>query len=226
MPREPPVTRATFPSSDNVTLDDMASRKLSHGRRGHLPPTTQPHGSRIKDEVVGGCGGRIIPDAWIPALYGTATLPEFRRRGVQSALIACRLREAVLAGSEYAVVSVAWQRLAAQHGAAGFSRGLHQGRDDARVTGDRNRRAGRSEWTLRRSDSTASSSRTPPRWCSGERTCASRWMASCSSWPPSRWCRSAFRSNARPRISRSCANGRESFPLLTWREHSGSACCG
>jgi len=61
--------------------------------------------ARIDGEVAGGCGGRIIPEARIAALYGTATLPPFRRRGVQTALIACRLHEAALAGCEYAVVS-------------------------------------------------------------------------------------------------------------------------
>lgn len=61
--------------------------------------------ARIENEIVGGCGGRIVPEARIAALYGTATLPAFRRRGVQSALIARRLHEAAQAGCEYAVVS-------------------------------------------------------------------------------------------------------------------------
>lgn len=61
--------------------------------------------ARIEDRVVGGCGGRIIPEARIASLFGTATLPEFRQRGVQSGLIARRLHEAAKAGCEYAVVS-------------------------------------------------------------------------------------------------------------------------
>jgi GNAT superfamily N-acetyltransferase len=61
--------------------------------------------ARIEGKVVGGCGGRIIPQARIAAFFGTATLPEFRRLGVQSALIAQRLHEAALTGCEYAVVS-------------------------------------------------------------------------------------------------------------------------
>jgi GNAT superfamily N-acetyltransferase len=61
--------------------------------------------ARIEDKVVGGCGGCVIPEARIAALFGTATLPEFRQRGVQSALIALRLHEAAKAGCEYAVVS-------------------------------------------------------------------------------------------------------------------------
>ncbi len=59
----------------------------------------------IEGKAAGGCGGRIIPEAGIAAHYGTATLPEFRRLGVQSALIARRLHEAALADCEYAVVS-------------------------------------------------------------------------------------------------------------------------
>jgi GNAT superfamily N-acetyltransferase len=61
--------------------------------------------ARIEGTVAGGCCGRIIPEARIAALYGSATLPSFRRRGVQSALIARRLHDAALAGCEYAVVS-------------------------------------------------------------------------------------------------------------------------
>jgi len=68
-------------------------------------PGTLSFLARIDSEVVGGCGGRVIPTARIAAFYGTATLPQFRRRGVQSALIALRLHKAALAGCEYAVVS-------------------------------------------------------------------------------------------------------------------------
>ena len=60
---------------------------------------------RIGDNVVGGCGGRVIPEARLAAFFGTATLPEFRCRGIQSAFIALRLHEAAKAGCEYAVVS-------------------------------------------------------------------------------------------------------------------------
>jgi GNAT superfamily N-acetyltransferase len=68
-------------------------------------PGALPFLARIESEVVGGCGGRVIPEARIAALFGTATLPDFRRRGVQTALIARRLHEAAKAGCEYAVVS-------------------------------------------------------------------------------------------------------------------------
>ncbi len=61
--------------------------------------------ARIEGKVVGGCGGRVIPEARIAAFFGTATLPAYRQRGVQTALIAQRLHEAARAGCEYAVVS-------------------------------------------------------------------------------------------------------------------------
>jgi GNAT superfamily N-acetyltransferase len=68
-------------------------------------PGALPFLARIEGKVVGGCGGRVIPEARIAALFGTATLPDYRRRGVQTALIAQRLEEAAKTGCEYAVVS-------------------------------------------------------------------------------------------------------------------------
>ena len=68
-------------------------------------PDAMSFAALIDGKVVGGCGGRIISQAKIAALFGTATLPEYRGRGVQGALIACRLHEASQAGCEYAVVS-------------------------------------------------------------------------------------------------------------------------
>jgi GNAT superfamily N-acetyltransferase len=68
-------------------------------------PGALPFLARIEGKVVGGCGGRVIPEARLAALFGTATLPEYRSRGVQTALIAQRLLEAARAGCEYAVVS-------------------------------------------------------------------------------------------------------------------------
>lgn len=68
-------------------------------------PGALPFLARIEGKVVGGCGGRVIPEARIAALFGTATLPEYRGRGVQTALIARRLHEAAKASCEYGVVS-------------------------------------------------------------------------------------------------------------------------
>jgi GNAT superfamily N-acetyltransferase len=61
--------------------------------------------ARVGQAVAGGGGGRIIPEARIAALFGAATLPEYRGRGVQTAIIARRLQQAALIGCEFAVVS-------------------------------------------------------------------------------------------------------------------------
>ena len=61
--------------------------------------------ARVEGQPAGGAVGAIMRDAGIAALFGTATLPEFRHRGVQTALINRRLWEAAREGCEYAVVS-------------------------------------------------------------------------------------------------------------------------
>lgn len=61
--------------------------------------------ARVNGEPAGGGMGSIMREAGIAALFGTATIPEFRGRGVQTALINRRLWEADQAGCEYAVVS-------------------------------------------------------------------------------------------------------------------------
>ena len=59
----------------------------------------------VDGEPAGGATGAIMRDAGIAALFGSSTLLEFRRRGVQRALINRRLWEAAQEGCEYAVVS-------------------------------------------------------------------------------------------------------------------------
>jgi GNAT superfamily N-acetyltransferase len=61
--------------------------------------------ARVDGEPAGGATGAIMREAGIAALFGTATLPEFRCRGVQTSLIHRRLWEAAQVGCEYAVVS-------------------------------------------------------------------------------------------------------------------------
>jgi GNAT superfamily N-acetyltransferase len=61
--------------------------------------------ARVDGEPAGGATGAIMREAGIAALFGTATLPEYRRQGVQTALINRRLWEAAQQGCEYAVVS-------------------------------------------------------------------------------------------------------------------------
>jgi len=61
--------------------------------------------ARVGGEPAGGGMGAIVREAGIAALFGTATVPEFRRRGVQAALINRRLWEAARQGCEYAAVT-------------------------------------------------------------------------------------------------------------------------
>jgi GNAT superfamily N-acetyltransferase len=61
--------------------------------------------ARIDGEPAGGAAGAVMRDAGIAALFGSSTLPELRRRGVQAALINRRLWEAAREGAQYAVVS-------------------------------------------------------------------------------------------------------------------------
>jgi GNAT superfamily N-acetyltransferase len=47
--------------------------------------------------------GMVIPEHKVVALFGAGTLPEFRRRGIQTALLRVRMAAAYRAGCEYAV---------------------------------------------------------------------------------------------------------------------------
>ncbi|HVP53447.1 MAG TPA: GNAT family N-acetyltransferase [Candidatus Eisenbacteria bacterium] len=61
--------------------------------------------ARVNGEAAGGGMGTVLREARIAALFGTATVREFRRRGVQTALINRRLWDAAQHECEYAVVS-------------------------------------------------------------------------------------------------------------------------
>lgn len=61
--------------------------------------------ARVNGVPAGGGSAYIIREAGVVALFGASTIPEFRRRGVQTALINRRLWEAGQSGCEYAVVS-------------------------------------------------------------------------------------------------------------------------
>jgi GNAT superfamily N-acetyltransferase len=53
---------------------------------------------------IAGAAGRIIPEHRVFALFGAGTLPDFRGRGIQTALIRTRMKAAADAGCELAVV--------------------------------------------------------------------------------------------------------------------------
>jgi ribosomal protein S18 acetylase RimI-like enzyme len=58
----------------------------------------------VEGKPVAAAAGRMIPEHRIFALFGAGTLPEFRNRGIQTALLRTRLKAAAQAGCEYAVV--------------------------------------------------------------------------------------------------------------------------
>lgn len=67
-----------------------------------------PHGinylAYVDGEPAGGAAGAIYSDHKLAAIFGAATLPRFRRRGVQTALTQTRLLAAREAGCEIALV--------------------------------------------------------------------------------------------------------------------------
>lgn len=60
--------------------------------------------AEVDGRPAGGAGGAVFPGEGIAPLFGASTLPEFRNRGVQNALIQARLAAAAAAGCELAVV--------------------------------------------------------------------------------------------------------------------------
>ncbi|HEU4538777.1 MAG TPA: GNAT family N-acetyltransferase, partial [Polyangiaceae bacterium] len=75
-----------------VVFDDVARAR---GQRRYL--------ARVGGVVVGGASLRLFEG--VAQLSGAATLPAFRRRGVQTALLAARLADAARAGCDLAVVT-------------------------------------------------------------------------------------------------------------------------
>jgi len=77
--------------------------------RGLLAPLYQMEGGITFVASIGGkmvaCGaGLVIPEHRVFGLFGAGTLPEFRGRGLQTALLHVRMAAAAAAGCEYAVV--------------------------------------------------------------------------------------------------------------------------
>jgi GNAT superfamily N-acetyltransferase len=58
----------------------------------------------VNENPVAAAAGRVIPEHRVFAFFGAGTLPEFRNRGIQTALLETRRRAAAEAGCEYGVV--------------------------------------------------------------------------------------------------------------------------
>ncbi len=92
------VVRSFFPNGD-----------APQGFAEMIAPIYQCEGGILFTAEVNGepvaCGaGLIIPERRIVALFGAGTLPQFRRRGLQTALLRRRMEVARKAGCEYAVI--------------------------------------------------------------------------------------------------------------------------
>lgn len=60
-------------------------------------------GAFVDGKMVGGAGGLVVPEHKMAGFFGAGTLPEFRGRGIQSALMQERLRIVQQAGCDLAV---------------------------------------------------------------------------------------------------------------------------
>jgi ribosomal protein S18 acetylase RimI-like enzyme len=116
----------TFPSANAAVIrpgrTDEAIAFASIVDRSFFPEGNSPYDIQgmlsplfqMKDAItfvaevegkMAGCGaGLVIPEHRILSLFGAGTLTEFRRRGLQAALLQARMAAGVRAGCEYAVI--------------------------------------------------------------------------------------------------------------------------
>jgi GNAT superfamily N-acetyltransferase len=92
------VVRSFFPNADEPA-----------GFAEMIAPIYQAEGAilfvaEVDGKPVACAAGLIIPEHRIVALFGAGTLPEFRRRGLQTTLLRRRMETARQAGCEYAVI--------------------------------------------------------------------------------------------------------------------------
>ena len=92
------VTRSFYPKGDAPA-----------GLHEILAPLYQIQGAvslvaTVDGKPVAAGGGMVLPQYGVMALFGAGTLEEFRGRGIQTALVAERLRLASAAGCEFTVV--------------------------------------------------------------------------------------------------------------------------
>jgi GNAT superfamily N-acetyltransferase len=66
-------------------------------------PGSIPLLAYVEGKLAAGAGGLIVAERKLLAIAGAATLPEFRRRGLQTALLYARLKLAAAAGCDLVV---------------------------------------------------------------------------------------------------------------------------
>lgn len=108
-----------IPDGSAVTIDPIGHDALDAVMEDFVAaPGVRRYTARTAGTLVGAAAMRI--DDGIALLCGASTLPPARRRGVQAALLAARLRDASRAGCELAVVTTEpgslSQRNVARHG--------------------------------------------------------------------------------------------------------------
>jgi ribosomal protein S18 acetylase RimI-like enzyme len=95
---------------DASDYSSVLARGFGHvvGPEVFLPMLEAPNAicfvASVDSMPAGAAGGSAHPDAGLASLYGAATLPEFRNRGIQNALFQARLKAAAEAGCEIASV--------------------------------------------------------------------------------------------------------------------------
>ncbi len=84
--------------------DPGPERRANMAALFHVPGSLNTFTS-VGNEVVGVAGGMIHPDGDLVALFGSATLPRFRRRGIHHAMLDFRLNHARSQGCKLALIT-------------------------------------------------------------------------------------------------------------------------
>lgn len=92
------VQRSFFPNGDGPADFDAMLAPLFQF------PGVQPFVAELEGKNVACGAGLVIPEHKIVALFGAGTLAEYRDRGLQTAILVRRMREAARVGCEYAVI--------------------------------------------------------------------------------------------------------------------------
>src|SRR4029079_1386104 len=100
------VTGFAHPDEQGVASHEEFPREIVERAERDLVAAGARTYLALRDGVVAGGGGLRITNG-VAQLVGAATAPEFRRQGVQTALLSTRLADAAAAGCDIAVVTTA-----------------------------------------------------------------------------------------------------------------------